>query len=77
MNNTIKVVFEGIDSWNRAVFKSINSKERFGSTDKLVNTEDEAKALITEQDLVYFGNSFGCEPMGWTPQYAIKIVLAS
>mgnify|MGYP006155915383 CR=1 FL=1 len=70
----IEVVFEGIDHWYRAVFKSIKTKERFGSLNKLVDTEDKARTQITEQDLVYLGNSFGCEPMGTSPQGVIKIV---
>mgnify|MGYP000047033258 CR=1 FL=1 len=76
-STTTEVVFEGVDPWHRAVFKCTKTKERFGSTDKLVSTEDEAKELITEQDLVYFGNSFGCEPMGTAPEGVIKILWAS
>jgi hypothetical protein len=70
----IEVVFEGIDHWYRAVFKSIQTEERFGSLDKLVDTEDKARTQITEQDLVYLGNSFECDPWGTPPQGIIKIV---
>ena len=61
------IKFEGIDSWNRPVFKRIDSNERFGSVDILFNysdTEKEVLDKISEDDLLYFGNGFDCEPMG-------------
>ena len=63
----IKVKFEGIDSWNRPIFKSINSTDRFGSVHDLFNddaTESRVLELVKEEDLCFFGVSFGWEPMG-------------
>lgn len=63
----IKIQFEGIDDWNRPVFKAVDSRERFGCIHELFNyeaTEIEVLNKIGELDLCYFGNSFGCEPMG-------------
>lgn len=68
----IKIKFEGIDSWDRPIFKDIDSEERYGSTGILCNTKKEVEA-ITVFDLCYFGNSFGCEPMG-TPANNIEII---
>ena len=72
----VKIKFEGVDFWNRAVFKDIDSNKRFGSLDKLFDFDDsETKVLknIKEGDLCYFGNSFGCEPLGTNP-FNIKII---
>ncbi len=72
----LKIKFEGIDYWNRPIFKSINGKDRYGSVNKLFNQnmrEDAVLEEIVEDDLLYFGNSFGCEPMG-DPAGNIKIV---
>ena len=66
-NKSITVKFEGIDWWNRPIFKDINSNARYGSTEILYDyCEDEKTILneITEKDLTYFGNSFDCEPIG-------------
>lgn len=64
-----KVIFAGVDHWNRPIFKDVNRKEYYGSTDKLFNSdgsteESEVLEQVTADDLCYFGNSFGCEPMG-------------
>ena len=61
------VVYEGIDRFNRPVFKDENSNARYGSTRKLFNycaSEDEVLLHVTEADLILFGYSFGCEPLG-------------
>jgi len=61
------VRFEGIDDFNRPIFKSIQFRNRFGSVNKLFDygaTEEEVLKTITEADLCYFGTSFNCEPMG-------------
>jgi hypothetical protein len=59
--------FVGIDGDNRPVFKDVKKQEYFGSVDTLfskdVSEEDVFKA-IKISELVYFGNKFGCEPMG-------------
>ncbi|MFA5759026.1 MAG: hypothetical protein WC942_06705 [Clostridia bacterium] len=63
----IKVTFEGIDSWNRPVFKDIDSRNRYGSTDILFDydaTEVEVLEKITPFYLCYFGTHFDCEPCG-------------
>ena len=69
--------FKGIDNWNRPIFKSLKYRNYFGSTDKLFGysaTEEEVLEQITEKDLTFFGNSFGCEPMGTPVEGTIKIV---
>ena len=63
MDQIIIVKFEGIDSWYRPIFKDLNSNKRYGSTDKLCRNRLEAQG-VTEADLLYFGNSFDCEPFG-------------
>ena len=73
----MKVNFEGIDDFNRPIFKGIDSNQRFGSVDFLFgyeSTEKEVLETITEEDLLYFGNHFGCEPMGTPPINTIKII---
>lgn len=63
----ILIKFEGIDRFNRPIFKSLDTKSRYGSVDMLFNynaTEEEVLERISEKDLLWFGNSFGCEPMG-------------
>ena len=63
----ILVKFEGIDRFNRPIFKSLKTKSRYGSVDVLFNydsTEKDVLRKVSEKDLLYFGNSFGCEPMG-------------
>jgi len=70
------IVFEGIDRFNRPIFKAKEHRDRYGSTEKLFDygaSEDEVLDVIDENDLCFFGSSFGCEPMG-TPAYEIKIV---
>lgn len=77
MKNTIIVKFESIDSWNRPVFKDEQSNRRYGCLDKLFNEDaiaQQVKEIVTVRDLVYFGNSFDCEPMGDPIPSNIKIV---
>ena len=72
------LVFEGIDDWNRPVFKdSLNY--RWGDVNNLFNwnaTADEVLAKITVNDICYFGHSFnkGEDPNGATPD-PNKIIL--
>lgn len=64
-----EIRYEGIDGWNRPVFKSVKYRNRFGSVHKLFSlnaTKEEVLREITEEDLCFFGTSFGCEPMGNT-----------
>ena len=68
------VKFFGIDDWNRPVFKSKN--EFYGSLNKLFDgqtTEEEVLEKVTEEDLVWFGSEFNCEPMGTKPQLLLEI----
>ena len=61
------IKFEGVDSWNRPVFKDEQSNCRYGCLDKLFNEEataQQVQEIVTVWDLVYFGNTFDCEPMG-------------
>jgi len=63
----MNIQFEGIDDFNRPIFKGIDSNQRFGSVDFLFgyeSTEKEVLDVISEEDLLYFGNTFECEPMG-------------
>lgn len=65
--NTIKIKFEGIDTWNRPIFKDIHSTARYGSTDIRFNysaTERKVCTSLIATDLCYFGNSFNCKPLG-------------
>ena len=65
MKNKIK--FVGIDSWNRPIFKNIKCESFYGSTDILFNygdTEEKVLEKVSEKDITWFGNKFGCEPMG-------------
>ena len=63
-----KVKFVGIDSFNRPIFRSIQYPRNFyGSLDKLFSVNHGAghvKLRVKEEDLCFFGNSFGCEPEG-------------
>jgi len=72
----IKLIFVGIDNWNRPVFKAENRKEYYGSVNELFSegsTKEEVLSKIDEYDLCYFGDHFGCEPMGTSipPEYYI------
>jgi hypothetical protein len=63
----ILMAFVGVDYWNRPVFKDITKEEYYGSTDMLFSEcagEWEVINTVEVEDLVYFGNSFACEPMG-------------
>ena len=69
--------FEGIDDWNRPIFKDENNF-RYGSTDKLFSwgtSPEEVSKEITVDDICIFGTKFGCEPDGraMNPQ-RIKLV---
>ncbi len=71
------VKFVGIDDWNRPCFKSTKSKLFFGSLDKLFpwgTPEEKVLETVTEEDLLYFGREFDCEPYGANPPKDITIV---
>ena len=65
----INIKFEGIDNWNRPVFKNIDSHSRYGSVNKLFGWDEPKENVIKYfkshlDELEYFGNHFGCEPNG-------------
>jgi len=63
----LKVKFEGIDDWNRPVFRHIGKDDRFCALDKLFPyeaPESEVLEQVDESDLVYKGSKFQSEPMG-------------
>ena len=41
-----KVKFEGIDDFNRPVFKSVNNRNRYGSTDELFSHDEKEKYVL-------------------------------
>lgn len=69
-NEQIKLIFVGIDSWNRPVWRDPDKSQRayFGDVNNLFGyeaTEEEVRAKIKDvYGLCYFGDHFGCEPMG-------------
>jgi len=68
--------FEGIDDWNRPVFKDENNN-RFGNVDILFDWGTPGEKVLEKIDetmIQYFGDHFGCEPMG-TPINPDKITL--
>ena len=77
---TKDVKFKGIDSWNRPVYKIVDSNVYIGSVDTLFpdkhiapnNTKEEIDEYFKNHldELVIFGNTFdkGDDPLG----YAIK-----
>jgi hypothetical protein len=63
----IRLVFVGVDSWNRPVWKAPNEKAYYGSVNQLFDYNDNEETILKRvdtYDLCYFGESFGCEPMG-------------
>jgi hypothetical protein len=76
MGESNNLIFVGIDDYNRPVFKQEGTIYYYGATDKLFNynaTPEEVLSEVTENDLCYFGNSFGCEPMGGSIPARLKI----
>ena len=71
--------FEGIDDWNRPIFEQEETSLRFGSVDILFGGNDKPEDIIKKlegTEIVYFGISFGCEPMGLSiPNSAIKLIV--
>ena len=63
----VKLKFVGIDNWNRPVWKAPDTKEYYGSVTELFDyeaTEEEVLKKVDTYCLCYFGDHFGCEPMG-------------
>ena len=58
--------FEGIDNWNRPIFKDLNNN-RYGSVCTLFRftaTYEDVIKKLSVFNLSYFGKTFGCEPFG-------------
>ncbi len=65
MNKPLKIRFVRLDDYGRPVFKGTHSY--YGSVNKVFAynaSREEIKESVTEKDLVYFGESFNCEPDG-------------
>jgi hypothetical protein len=63
----VKLIYKGIDSFNRPIWKAPDIKAYFGSVTELFSygaTEEEVLKKVTTFDLCYFGDHFDCEPMG-------------
>lgn len=63
----VRLIFVGIDSWNRPVWKAPDIKAYYGSVTELFDYSDTEETVLKRVDtynLCYFGDSFGCEPMG-------------
>ena len=81
----LKVVFYGVDDWDRPVFRDVyeqDGKHRygnkfFGDTDNLFcGFEKLMECYKTGVDgLCYFGSHFGCEPDGDSPEdLGVKLI---
>ena len=65
-NDTLVLVYEGIDDFSRPVFKD-DKNNRYGSVSVLFfygTTKKEVLDVIMPFDLCYFGTKFNCEPLG-------------
>lgn len=63
----VRLVFVGIDNWNRPVWKAPDKKEYYGSVNELFSygvTEAEVLKKVDTYELCYMGDHMGCEPMG-------------
>ena len=81
----IKIVFFGIDEWNRPIFREVYEqdgkywyKQRFfGDTDHLYREAIDAIKDYKKgtDNLCYFGQFFGCEPCGDKPEaLGVKLI---
>lgn len=73
--------FKGIDEWNRPVFVDEN-KRFFGDTNHLFDygtSKDDVldfyKDMPLNSCICYFGQHFGCEPMGTKIKQEVKVLL--
>lgn len=65
----VRLVFVGIDDLNRPVWRDPDKSKKlyFGDVNNLFSwgtTEEEVLKKVETYDLCYFGDHFGCEPMG-------------
>lgn len=77
----LRLKFKGIDDWNRPVFMDDNGRY-FGDTDHLFDytaSKDDVLNFYRNMPLnnciCYFGQQFGCEPMGIEIKSNVKIIL--
>ena len=62
-----RLIFVGVDSWNRPVWKAPDIKAYYGSVNELFDYGDTEETILKKVDtfdLCYFGDHFGCEPTG-------------
>ena len=85
-NIEVKIEFEGIDSWNRPVYKQLGTNVRIGSVDVLFpnrsiapnNTRDEIDAYFrnNKNKLVIFGTTFDeDDPLGTNIKANIQLTI--
>ena len=71
-----KVRFEGIDDFNRPVFKALDNRNRYGLVDELFSHDAKEKYVLRclgeIKTLTYFGTRFNCEPTGG--DYPVAVV---
>ena len=70
---TKQVRFVNIDDWNRPVFKQIDAKLYYGSTEKLFPYEESEESVlktVSEMDLTYFGEKLAEMVQGKDPDTA-------
>jgi hypothetical protein len=63
----VKLIWCGVDNWNRPVWRAPDQKAFFGDVNNLFDydaTEQQVREKVDLYDLCYFGTHFGCEPMG-------------
>lgn len=83
----VEIKFEGIDYWNRPIFKDTKSDIRYGDVNNLFSyhevEENKDKWVQTLEKykenphfyLQYFGRTFDCEPNGGLPKnIKLKII---
>ena len=81
----LKVVFYGVDDWDRPVFRDVYGQDGkyhygnkfFGDTDNLFHGFEKLMERYKEgtDSLCYFGSYFGCEPDGDNPKdLGVKLI---
>lgn len=75
--------FKGIDDWNRPIFKLKDKHLFYGDTVNLFSYSQQKNDVLDFykensqkiKDIIYFGQSFGCEPSSSPLQSDLKIIL--
>jgi hypothetical protein len=65
----VNVKFAGVDSWDRPIFKDVNSNNYYGSVTTLWDAYDSKDEIVNYfrdhiEELEWFGIKFDCEPNG-------------